>query len=214
MYRHLKTAVLAGMTFALVACAPQGQATRVKLDRPITENYLQVVSADQDLVEVDAAGQLVRASAPSGMCIPVDSIQTSPASVFMMMRDCNAGDDKKVGGVISISISNGPLPGDLHAVEAFMATNPGLVGLGYGGDLDDVTLLNLNRDDSAVYAVVEDRSEFGPAFAGDVICRAFVELNGRMAVISMLSLRDDPRDPNELRTMLEAIVSELSAENA
>ena len=69
------------------------------------------------------------------------------------------------------------------------------------------------RVDGALYAVVEDASEFGPAFAGDEICRAFTEVNGRMVMVTSLSRRNAPPKPGALRAELESVVAALRGAN-
>lgn len=209
---------------SLAACAPQTNSKRAPLDRPLSENYLQIVSASDELVEIDSGGRIVRAAAPEGLCISADSVQTGPDAVFLIMGDClyNQGpsvdadeneDFGELGGVLSISVSNGPLGSDFATLERFFASGEGLAGLGHGGDAKDVSLIETRRENGALIALVEDRSAAGPAFAGDVICRAFMELNGRMTVVSLIGLRDDPRSVEMLRDQIGKIVRALRAEN-
>ncbi|MEM7544643.1 MAG: hypothetical protein AAF367_03835 [Pseudomonadota bacterium] len=212
MFGAMKVVMLTGLILVTAACTPPGNARRAGLDGPLRDEYVQIVSVDRRGVEVDASGQIVRALAPDGMCIPTDSVQTSPLSVFLLMRDCSEGVER-FGGVLSLSISNGPTPGGLDGLAAFMTTEAGLLSLGHGGDLEDMTLIDVRTEKGAVFAVVEDRSEFGPAFAGDTICRAFVELNGRMTVVSLLSLREAPQSADVLRDRLGEVVEALHQSN-
>ncbi len=197
----------------LTACAPPGKMRRAEIGQPLSDQYLQIVSVKPDLVEVDAAGRTVRAAAPDGFCIPVDSIQTSKAAVFLVMGACggNGGPD---AGVVSLSITSGPMPGGLDELERFLNSETGLRGLGYGGDLEDLFLLGISRDEGALIALVQDRSEFGPAFADETICRAFMELNGRMAVLTILTPRTAPRSEAELQETIRTIMAGLARENA
>lgn len=211
--RAFKIIGAAAISAALTSCAPQGGAKVASLDRPLSAEYVQIVSASTSLVEIDASGALVRAEAPKGFCIPRDSIQTSREAVFLLIGECGSSSEE-VAGVLSVSVSNGPLSTDLPSLERFLRTDVGIVGLGYGGDREDLMLIDVRLDGEALIALVEDRSEFGPAFAGDVIGRAFTELNGRMAVITLLSRRNNPRDPEIVRRDLSKIVRSLRATNA
>lgn len=194
----------------VAGCAPQTSSKIASLDRPIRPDYLQLVTVSDQLVEVDSAGRIVRAAAPKGLCISTDSIQTLGDSVFMVIEGC--GD--KLAGVVSISISNQPFNGDFAQLKGLLQTRSGRVGLGYGGDAGDIELLDLRQQDGALYAMVQDLSEFGPAFAGDEICRAFTELNGRMAVVTILSRRSDPVSADALSAEISALVKALQAANA
>ena len=194
----------------VAGCAPQTSSKIASLDRPIRPDYLQLVSVSDRLVEVDSAGRIVRAAAPKGLCISTDSIQTFGDSVFMVVEGC--GD--KLAGVVSISVSNQPFSGDFSQLECLLQTRAGRISLGYGGDAGDIELIGLRRQDGALYAMVQDMSEFGPAFAGDEICRVFTELNGRMAVVSILSRRAAPVSADELAAEISALVQALKAANA
>lgn len=200
------------LTLLLVACAPPGNSRRADIGGPLSADYLQIVSVEPGLVEVDSAGRTVRAVAPDGFCIPVNSIQTSSDAVFLVMGECGGGGAPN--GVISLSISNTPMTGGIDQLERFVTSPAGVVGLGYGGDAEDVSLLNVSRDRGALITMVEDRSEFGPAFAGDTICRTFLELNGRLAVLTILTDRNNGPAEADLRTLASRMAAELMRENS
>lgn len=196
----------------LASCAPPGGAQRNAFEGPLRSDYLQLVSASATAVTIDSAGREVTAKAPDGFCIPSDSIQLLGDAAFMVVAPC-AGGPGDVGGVLSLSISNGPMSVSLDEMERRLRQG-GAAALGYGGDAEDISLISLERRGEALFATVEDASEFGPAFAGDVIRRAFVEVNGRLAVASHISLRETARSPEEMRGALESLVDAVSAENA
>lgn len=207
---------LAALLATLVACAPEpepGAPDISRLQQPLSADYLQIVSVAPDLVEVDAAGNVVRVSPPYGLCIPLDSIQTGPDSVFMIFAACPDAPQAGLGGVLSVSVSRMPLAGGLPALARFFDSPQGVVGLGYGGDGADVSMVETVSGPRALYAVVEDRSEFGPAFAGDLICRAFTEIDGRMTVVTLISRRGERQEPAEMRAKLGEIVAALHAGN-
>lgn len=195
----------------VAACAPVGDRSRDAFDRPLRGDYMQLVNVGDRLVEIDSAGRIVRAAAPDGQCFSHESIQTLGEAVFMLIADCGGGE---YSGVVSLSIGNGPLAADLEAMEAFFRTDEGRIGLGYGGDDEDIALLDVRRVGDTLFAAVEDRSEFGPAFAGDEICRAFIEVNGRMVVATSLSRRTDPPAPGALRAELETVIDALRRANS
>ncbi|MEL7462466.1 MAG: hypothetical protein AAFN79_00245 [Pseudomonadota bacterium] len=206
-------AMVAGLSGAVSACAPQTASKRDPFASPSRADYVQLTSVSSELVEVDSAGRTVRAAAPAGLCISSDTIQTFRNSVFMVIDGC-AGARSPLAGVVSVNIANGPLTLGLAEMEAHFRSPPGTVGLGYGGDAEDVSLIDIERTGYGVYATVADVSEFGPAFAGDDICRVFLELNGRMVVVTMTSRRAEPKSAEDMRADVKAIVAALRAANA
>ncbi|WP_340110529.1 hypothetical protein [Pikeienuella sp. HZG-20] len=216
MTRAMWRAAQAALILALAACAPgsgPGVPDASRLARPLSDDYLQVVSVAPDLVEIDAAGRLVRATPPDGLCIPRDSVQTSPEMAFLIFSRCPGATPADLGGVLSVSVSKTPLSSDFATLQRFFRTQAGLVGLGYGGDAADVSMVEMEVGPRALYVVVEDRSEFGPAFAGDLICRTFTEIQGRMVVMTLISRRDEEHEPSAMRARLAEAVAALHAGN-
>lgn len=217
MYDTIRLVLAAGLCAILAACVPpaqQGVPDAAKLDGPISKDYLQIVSVAPELVEIDAGGRKIRAAAPEGLCIVKESIQTNPETVFMIFSSCPGQPESAQEGVLSLSVSKTPLASDLGTLNQFFATRDGIVGLGYGGGAGDVTLVDSFEGPRALYTVVEDRSEFGPAFAGDLISRAFTELNGRMTVLTLMSRRNETPEASAMRARLQSVVASLHAENA
>ena len=201
--------------FCLAACAPpsgSGQADFARLSRPLTPGYVQIVSAATRLVEVDAGGRVLRARAPEGLCIPLDSVQTMRNSAFVLFSACPGSPE--LPAVLSLSISGGPAPTSLDELERFLASQAGVISLGYGGGAEDVSLLALERHGGALIATAEDRSEFGPDFAGDLVLRAFAEVNGRLVVATALSLWERPAEPEAMRAALSAVIAALAEGSA
>lgn len=217
MSDSIRLALVAGICAILAACVPQQQQGApgvAKIDEPISKDYLQIVSVAPELVEIDAGGRKVRAAAPEGLCIVKDSIQTNPETVFMIFSACPGRPESRQEGVLSLSISKTPLASDFATLNQFFKTPDGLVGLGYGGGAGDVTLVDSFQGPGALYTVVEDRSEFGPAFAGDLISRAFTEINGRMTVLTLMSRRNETPEASAMRARLQDVVAALQAHNA
>ncbi|MFV0475651.1 MAG: hypothetical protein ACK5MQ_15810 [Pikeienuella sp.] len=203
---------------ALVACTEmQGQGDAPDLSgavKPSSPDYLQIVSVAPDLVEVDSAGTVVRAAPPEGLCIPVDSIQTGPDAVFLIMSACSGATAKEPGGVLSVSISRMGMEGGLPALKRFFETPEGLAGLGYGGGAATVSMVETVTGPRALYTAVEDKSAAGPAFADELISRAFTEIRGRMTVITLISRRGEAQEADAMRAELTRVVAALHDGNA
>ncbi|MEL6793867.1 MAG: hypothetical protein AAFP78_10455 [Pseudomonadota bacterium] len=211
--RMARFAIIIALSGAVAACAPPTASKRDPFATPSRADYVRLASVSNSMVEVDSAGRTVRAAAPDGLCISSDSIQTFRESVFMVIDGCR-GARSPLAGVVSVNITNGPLSLDLASMEAHFRSPSGVASLGYGGDPEDIALIEVERTGDAVFATVLDESEFGPAFAGDEICRAFMELNGRMVVVTMTSRRQEPKTPEEMRADMEAVVAALREANA
>ena len=142
----VKLAMAALICAGLAGCAPQGAAKRDPFNSPLRKDYVQLITISDRLVEVDSAGKKVRVSAPEGLCIPTQSIQTFRDSVFMVVDGCR-GALSPFGGVVSINVANGPLAADLAAMEAHFRTVEGQVGLGYGGDEEDGSEMDVDGEE-------------------------------------------------------------------
>lgn len=219
----LKRILALGAFVALTtSCAPPGAGANGgqngaqnggagRIGGTLSSEYVQIVSVSRSLVEVESSGRLVKAAAPDGDCIPVDSIQTQRRTAFLLIHDCAGAAPI---GVVSLSISAAPLTLPPDDLARFLKSDAARAGLGFGGGEAGVSVIDVEVADGVVIAMVEDKGGFGPAFAGEVICRAFMELNGRMVVATLTSLGDAPRPAEEMRAELERFVGALRAANA
>lgn len=215
---------LAAMAAAagLSACAPPsgarapGLATNAPLGGAISENYLQIVQADQNIVAVDSNGRIVRAPAPRGYCIPIDGVLTGPASVFFIMERCRPD----ATGLLSVSIAKQPLfagapptPERYRTLAAFLQSDEGRGALGFDAGSGAIFVDEASYEEGALFVSVRDGSGAGPDFAGRLMCRAFTELNGRMTVITLLSMKMEQADRAELKARLKEVVRVLRGAN-
>lgn len=206
----MKTAGALALCGALASCAPPGQGALRGVDQPRSGEYVQIVSVSPSLVEIESSGRIVKAAAPAGGCIPTDSIQTLGRAAFLLIDDCAGGE---TAGVLSVSVSTKPLALPPERLARLLRTKQGMAALGFQTRSDAVSLVEAVVEGDAVIAVIEDRSGFGPAFAGDLMVRAFTELNGRMTVVTLTSLIDAPRDAKALREDLGRFVAALREAN-
>lgn len=201
-------------------CAPQGQGGGVRfasIDRPLSRDFIQLAKIERDLVEVNASGRTVRAPAPSGYCFPRDGVMTSDASAFLLLQRCKSD---PAGAVISISVSKhglfgdqGPTEENFSAFQAYLETEEGARQLGLDAGSGAIFLIETSYRDGALYALAQDASNVGLSFSGDYISRAFTEVNGRMAVVSMITAKGDNRKPDELFFELQSVVDLMRKAN-
>lgn len=221
MLRVFVAVGLMALTAPLLSCAPPGQAKApefASLDRPISDKYVQLAVIERKLVEVNASGRTVRAEAPEGYCFPTSGVLTGEDSAFLLLQPCS-GDDAK--DVLSLSIAKHGLFGDEPPSEAnfaafrrFLETPEGARQLGLDAGSGAIFLLETRYENGALYALTQDASSAALTFAGQVICRAFTELNGRMVVVSAIASKKSRRDPEVMLADLAKVVDRLIAANS
>ena len=211
-------AALAGL---LSSCAPPGQAkapTFAALDRPLSDTFIQLAVIERKRIEVNASGRIVRAVAPDGFCFPTSGVLTGEASAFLLLQPCDG--DPSVD-VISLSIAKHGLFGDeppseknFAAFRQFIETREGAAQLGLDAGSGAVFLLKTKYENGALYAMTQDGSGASLSFSGQIICRAFTELNGRMVIVSAIASKQSKRDPAVMQADLAKIVNHLIAANS
>lgn len=221
MLRVLVIIAAMSLTTLLSACAPPGQAKGPRfasLDRPLSDEYVQLALIERRLIEVNASGRTVRAEAPEGYCFPTSGVLTGKDSAFLLLQSCS-GDDAK--DVLSMSIAKHGLFGDASpsaekfaTFRSFLETREGASQLGLDAGSGAVFLIETKYENGALYALTKDASGAGLEFSGQVICRAFTELNGRMVVISAIASKKSKRAPEVMRADLAKVVNRLIAVNA
>jgi hypothetical protein len=221
MLRVLGAMAIMALTASLSGCAPPGQAkapTYASLGQPLNDAYVQLSVIERKLIEVNASGRTVRASAPEGYCFPTSGIMTGEASAFLLLQPCN-GDSGK--DVLSLSIAKHGLFGDEEPTEAnfaafrsFLKSQEGVRQLGLDAGSGAVFLIETMFEDGVLYALAKDASGTELSFSGQIICRAFTELNGRMVVVSAIASKKGVREPALMREDLAKIVNRLVAENS
>lgn len=188
------------MAAALTACgcaAPPGQ--------------MRLVSAGEDRVELVADGRAVIVAPPPGDCLASDRVHLFGVAAVTLMAACDAAPGDAVQ---TVTIAAEPLFGareaelELAALEAHLRGPHGRVGLGLA-DGDDARVVASRRDDDTLYVVIEEAGE-----ANTLLCRAFTEVNGRMAMVSASGDRGDGEDADALLARAEAMVGALRAANA
>jgi hypothetical protein len=173
---------------------------------------------------LNVAGQPVTLAAPPGFCIDGDSTSVTDAGAFVLMSDCallGAGDaDPAVGAALTASVSAGGLTGegddpaqDLPGLAEFAASPEGRQVLGRSGRSDAVRILATETRGDVLYLLVEDRGPQPIAGIDRRFWRAFLELNGRMTVLSVLGFEGAGVDAQAGLNHLVAFADTLQAVN-
>jgi hypothetical protein len=125
-----------------------------------------------------------------------------------------------VPGIITVSISGDPgfsrpdgQAGDLADLQSYVETPEGRALLGRGGDGDQVGVADTRRIGNTLYVLVEDTNGGVPVLAPR-FWRAFLELNDRLAVVTISGFRDRPLPEEEMLRHLGDQVRQLQVANS
>lgn len=235
VYRAAKFILLAS-TSILCACEGQGfsglQAEWSRTRGP--ETSFAVISASHERAVVSAKGRQVAIVPADGFCLAEESIETSGRSAFLLIGDC-ALDAVKSGstgargelqlprgipGFITVSVSGSsgvPVDGSkdrtLSNLGAFFETPEGRRLLGRGGDGRKVSVVESRRTEDGLFVLVDDRDRQPVPLLSSRFWRSFVQLNDRLAVVTMSGFRDRPLSEDDMLEHLIAQVKQLHSVN-
>lgn len=192
----------------------------------------RVVKASHMGAVIAAAGQQIAIDPAPGFCLARDSIETSKRSAFLLIGDCAVAGPptdkrgargelklpKAVPGIITVSLSGDPgfrsSDGSYEKLTAFLNSPDGRALLGRSGTGAGVEIKESREMDGALLLYLEDSStKLVPALSNR-FWRAFVELNGRLAVVTISGFRDRPLGREKMLAYLISQVQTLGAANA
>lgn len=219
--RPFRAALVGVSLVALLAGCEAGQ-----MGRSGSVGDFAVVNASSERAVLSAQGQQVAVEPVSGFCVAEESIETSDRSAFVLIGDCalaSGGMDLSAGlpGITTISISGDPgfgsrgaSAGDLSALERYLATPEGRALLGRGGNGSEVSIIETRREENTLFVLVEDQAEQAVPLLATRFWRGFVELNGRLTVVTVSGFHDAPMDEDQMLRHLGAQVKQLQLANA
>lgn len=234
--------LLAGLLTGLGGCAELNlepglsgrDAEWARVGAPDGADDFSVVSSSHDRAVVSALGHQIAVEPANGFCLAQEAIETSERSAFLLLGDCAIEDPagnglpvegrldlpRGVPGIITVSISGDPGfsrlgsdAGDLADLQAFVESPDGRALLGRGGDGNRVSVADSRRIGSTLYVLVEDADGGVPVLAPR-FWRAFVELNERLAVVTISGFRDSPLPEEEMLRHLGDQVRQLQVANS
>jgi hypothetical protein len=175
---------------------------------------------------VTVAGRPVVVAAPPGFCIDAPSTTMTTAGAFVLMSDCTllgqrgAGDRTPVGAALTASVSSGGLGGEgddeaatLEDLQSFLDTADGRALVGRSGRADRVRILSRQLQDDVLYVLVEDRGQQPIAGIDPRFWRAFLEVNGRMTVLSVIGFEGTGPGLQDSLNELVAAAAAIKAAN-
>jgi len=162
----------------------------------------------------------VRARGPEGYC--VDQGASNARRGFAVLAGCallseGAAVMPTLDGLITIQFGDedtASVAGKETAFAQFLETESGRALLASNGDLDNVSEVSTVTGDTGVMARFEDTS--GPVFAGTSgpQWRGFLDINGRLTTISVLSFDREALSRGEGERLLTVAMDELGEVNA
>ena len=175
--------------------------------------------------KVTVAGRPVVIAAPPGFCVDAPSTTLTSAGAFVLMSDCallgqKAGRGAPVGAALTASVSSGGLGGEgddeastLDDLQDFLDTADGRAMLGRSGRGDRVRVLSKQLRGDVLYVLVEDRGQQPIAGIDPRFWRAFLEVNGRMTVLSVIGFEGTGPGLQEGLNELAAAAAAIRAAN-
>lgn len=198
----------AALALLLAACAPAG-----------------IAGGAPTRTSVELAGAEIVVAAPQGFCIDRRSTRRSAAGAFVLVGDCallgpvGGRARPPVGAVMTASVSTAGLGEGARAAQSlarlasFAATPAGLSALGRSGESARTRILATRTRGDALYLLVEDA---GPQRGPELdrrFWRAFLEVGGRLTVLSLLAFEDAGIDPQRGLELLTAFADAVQRAN-
>lgn len=161
---------------------------------------------------VSAGGRDVVVAGPAGFCIDRRTGVENSAGAFIILADCaqtSAGqatiEDVPLSAVLIATVTPSGLlgarehgaAGAFGDLEAFLRSPAGLPSLGKGREPGAVRIVTSFTRSDALYLLIEDSAAPSGAGLSPRFWRAFTEVNGRLASLSVNSFAG--ADPNETR---------------
>ncbi|MEM9148537.1 MAG: hypothetical protein AAGC57_20440 [Pseudomonadota bacterium] len=202
-----------------------------ELDRLRAPGPFRYDEIGRDQAVVVARGRRVVLRAVEGLCLTQGAMDVSQEAAFAVVADCIGEDGAAIdaaagtlppsfGGLLAISISGEPMfAGEtgrataLRRLRDFLGTAPGLALLGRNGSGASVELVDARQIGDALYVHVHDSQEDALALFAPGFWRAFVELNGRLAMVTVSGFRDLDVEPEAMLSLLAGQLAELRRVN-
>ena len=171
---------------------------------------------------VTVAGQAVTIQAPPGFCIDAPSTRVDAAGAFVLMGDCaplGTATRRPGGAALTAAVSSGGLTGEgdagggeLADILEFVGTPEGRALVGRSGRPERVRIVSTQMRQGVLYVLVEDSGPQPIAGFDRQFWRAFLEVKGRMAVLSELGFAG-PTGAQEGLNQLASLAGSIKAAN-
>jgi hypothetical protein len=175
--------------------------------------------------KVTVAGRPVVIAAPAGFCIDAPSTAVTADGAFVLMSDCallgrSRGGRPPVGAALTASVSAGGLGGEgddeaatLADLQHFLDTADGRALVSRSGRGDRVRIISRQLKGDVLYVLVDDRGQQPIAGIDPRFWRAFLEVNGRMTVLSVIGFAGTGPGLQDSLNQLAATAASIRAAN-
>jgi hypothetical protein len=181
-----------------------------------------------DSTRVTVAGRDITIAAPPGFCVDPASTSVGAAGAFVMVSDCallggRPNGRPPAGAVMTASVASAtvtPAEGDgegagsLAELERFAATAQGRALLGRSGQGNQVRIAATRTRGGVLYMLIEDRGAQPIDGIERQFWRAFLEVQGQLAVISVLGFEGAGVGPTEGLAYLQSFADAIQRANS
>lgn len=178
---------------------------------------------------VVARGREVVLRPLEGLCLSQSSLEVGREAAFAVVTDCLAeaasnpdGDNlpPSFPGLLSVSVSGEPMfagedgrAAAIRDLRDFLGTAPGLAMLGRNGSGETVELVEARQVGDALYVHVRDSYGGELDLLAPDFWRAFVQLNGRLTMVTVSGFRDLALPSDTMLSLLAGQLAELRRAN-
>jgi hypothetical protein len=221
---------------ALSACETPGLGGRdAELARQRGENDFAVIEASAARAVFAARGQRIVVEPPQGYCLDEGSVSVTRNAAFALVADCiqdhraeleNGAVAGRVveielprvfPGILTVSVSGEPAYGPeadaLDAFEEMLGTGAGLKLLGRGHSPVPGRITATRRVGGALYVLIEEPTAEGASILAPGFWRAFIDINGRLVLVTVSSFSDRPMAEDAMMGFLAQQMSRLRRAN-
>lgn len=178
-----------------------------------------------------AAGELIAIVPVEGLCLTSGAFSSSQSGVFAVVADCltetavTVTDDGEglelppaFPGLVTVAISGDPATdaegrGDVVRLRRFLESEQGLALLGRNGSGETVEIVTIEEEDEALLVHVRDSHEGGLALLSPEFWRGFLDIRGRLVLVTVSGFRDRPLPAEEMHTVLRAQLVRIREDN-
>ncbi|MEL6218266.1 MAG: hypothetical protein AAFR79_07340 [Pseudomonadota bacterium] len=199
-----------------------------ELDRlrvPGPFRYAEISPAEAVVI---AREQRVVVRPVEGLCLSQGSLEVTREAAFAVVTDCLVEATRTESdalpptfpGLLAVSVSGDPMFEDdegrgtaLRRLREFLGTEPGLALLGRNGAGSTVEMVEARQVGDALYVHVHDTHEGELRLLAPDFWRAFVELNGRLVMVTVSGFRDFALEPDAMLALLAGQLATLREAN-
>ncbi|MGF1502866.1 MAG: hypothetical protein ACFBSD_13720 [Paracoccaceae bacterium] len=222
---------MAGLVSGCLGLEPGEDTVTAELGRVRAAGDFQALELSARAARIRARGVEVALAPANGLCIADDSFEASLRGAFLVVSDCvTEGAHGALGteielppvfpGIVTVLVSGTPMhaadvspDAAIAELQAFLATEAGLTMLGRNGEGAAAELIEAEPIGATLYVHVRDGHSGTLSLLADDFWRAFLEVEGRLMLVTVSGFRDRPLPPEEMQAALAAQVTAIERAN-